>query len=166
MKKKMVFVVMAFFAIACFSSCERDNPTPDTPDNPVTPSDFDTYEEIETYCIDNGWSECSLVVTNYNDMIDDKQNGFLLYYNTDGTLGAHISEINTWHGHYRLYSSFSKLISVDTVPSVDEYIKVFTCDDMKFGICSYTGYSKFFIKRVNDNTIKIFYKKCDLLPAN
>jgi hypothetical protein len=178
MKKRLLLVVLTFVAFAVVS-CNREEPTPDNPSNS---DEFDTYQKIEAYCLDNGWSECSLYVPNggYSyDNFSDPQNCFWLHYAEDGTLrGFGSMGVSDNNASYRLYSSFSTLLSINTIPT-DGYLQYFTCDNEKFGICRYveynyntnpsqylldtetSGYSKFYIRRINDHKIKILYKKCD-----
>ena len=169
MNKKFFLVVMTFIALALIS-CNREDPTPDNPvpDNPSN-SDFDSYEEIEAYCLENGWSECSLEVPgSYEDGIGDLNNYFVIQYSPNGTLGYPPSA-PSYHISYKLFPSFSTLLSTDTPPT-DGFISYFTCDNEKFGVCKthYTdgahnirGYSKFYIRRINEKKIKILFKKCD-----
>ena len=157
MKKRLLLVMLTFVAFAVVS-CNREEPTPDNPSNS---GEFDTYQKIEAYCLENGWSECSL---NSYDYFYQSEDFFGIHYEGNGTLGLGDPY------RFKFYSSFNSLLSVNTPPT-EGYVHYFTCDDQKFGICNlyehegyggYTpGYSMFYIRRVNNNTIKILYKKCD-----
>ena len=163
MNKRFILVVMTFVALALVS-CNREDPTPNNPNNP---GEFDTYQEIEAYCLENGWTERSL---NAGEDFLDCTNCMSLFYQNNGTL---LEEYVNYQCDfsYKLLSSFNSLISTTNAPS-DGYIDAFTCENEKFGICKWdnggynssvwpNGYAKFYIRRVNQNKIKILYKKCD-----
>lgn len=171
--KKILLIVMAFIAVACIS-CNKDENNNNAND-PTNPGNYSTYAEIEAYCLDNGWSECSLEIINQQeDYLNDRQNYFEIIYKVDGTLYG-FQNLNDRENTYKLYSSFSALLSINAAPT-EGYVRFFTCDTEKFGICKYikysgyttgevladqSGYSKFYIRRINANKIKILYKKCD-----
>ena len=151
---------MTFVAFA-FISCNREEPTPDNPNNS---DEFDTYAKIEAYCLDNGWTEKYLSIENYShDSFEDMNNSMELYYENNGTLRQCRTYVD-----YKLFSSFSSLLEVNA-PPVEGYITSFTCDNEKFGICRVgenpydveSGYAKFYVRRINSNKVKIFYKKCN-----
>lgn len=165
---KKYFVLLLIFTVFACVSCNKDE------DNPSNPSDTSTYAENEAYCLENGWTERELDITNGDDSFFDPDNFLDLYYYTNGTI-----VLNREWQYYttscaKLYNSFNDLVSV-SVPPTSANVQSFVCDNEKFGICKFysnfgsyntpeydvKGYSKFYVRRINSKKIRIFYKKCD-----
>lgn len=172
MNKSFFFVAVAFFVSLCMS-CNRE---PVEPDNPTNPGQFDTYAQIEEYCMENGWTEKYMTS---GDCFEDEENCMsLCYINGTCTQYSNYSSVQ-WIYNYKMFSSFSSLLSANNSPTAG-YIESFTCDDMRFGICRFIhrefygengvvtdtvdhiGYAKFYVRKTEPNKIKLFYKKCNL----
>ena len=166
--KKIVFLCIAFFFIA-FCSCEKDNS--------INNNSQQTSEDIEAYCLENGWNEVTMWYTSPNEFDFSSSN---LICSTSDHIQLNrtgIWNFANWSYDYqtlKLYSSFNDLIAANA-PATNGFINEFTVDDEKFiiqhtfypevgGGGSYNGYVKIYMKRTDSNgrsTLKIYYKGCD-----
>ncbi|MBR1991662.1 MAG: hypothetical protein IJ986_05265 [Bacteroidales bacterium] len=162
---KRFFTIIMILALLC--SCHKD-------DDAIS---INNSEDIENYCIENGWSEVNINVNReMNNTMQSGGHAACIWDETQNCFISYRGNLTFENCNYscqdlKLYSNFSDLVNAAT-PPMNGFIDAFTVEDEKFVIqhnffadvndynSRFDGYVKIYMKKINSQVIKVYYKGC------